>query len=346
LEDLSDPWAAMSDQGFSEKAQEMINASAKPATKDGRYRYIEQFREFLKDSHCATSFSQIEIINFLAEKFEYSLSEFESARTAISTTLRMHVDVDITAGIHFSRQARGATNLKPRQPKYDEMWDLNTLFDHLMISFPLWPGKHNISARCRANVLVRMSVAGRNKDVAFIYYPSVIWTETAVSFSFYNWKTQHTEGTRLSRRMTIRRLPIGKIAICAFSALLNYMTMHADDYARLKPDSIWLHHRGSGTISDAALAKDCRTLMRDADIPQLYGAATIRHATITYWVQLGIPLDVVMTRTGHRSSPLVRKYYDKSRIAHDIMASLHSQPESDEDIAADVGIDPDFVLSA
>jgi hypothetical protein len=342
---LSDPWASLGEQGYSENAQDMINASATDLTKTVRFKYIDQFRTFLSESGCTSSFSQVEIINFLAEKFAMSLSEFKAARTAISTTLRIHMGEDIMIGILFKRQSRGATNLKPRQPKYDEMWDLSVLLDFLMVTFPIWPKRVNISARCRANVLVRMSVAGRNNDVAYIYYPSLVWTETTVSFSFYNWKTKHTEGTRLSRRMTIRKLPENKIQICAYTALKTYMDIHAKDYERLKPDDIWLHFGGGATMSVGGLAKDCKDLMKAAGISLIYGAGTIQLVTITYWVEQGIPYEFVMTRTGHRSAPLVRKYYDKSRVAHDIMASLHHKPESDEDIPPDVVSETDFILS-
>jgi hypothetical protein len=226
------------------------------------------------------------------------------------------------------------------------MWDLQGLLDFLMITFLIWPKRVNISARCRANVLVQMSVAGRNNDVVYIYYPSLIWSETAVLFSFYNWKTQHTEGTHLSRRMTIRKLPHNKIQICAFTALKTYMDMHSKDYERLKPNDIWLHFDSKGAMSVGGLAKDCKDLMKAAGIPTFYGAGTIRHAAITYWVEQGISYEVVMTRTGHRSAPLVCKYYDKSLISHDIMAALHHRTESDEDIAPEVVSETNDVFSA
>jgi hypothetical protein len=113
LAHLSDPWLTMNEQGYSESAQVMINTSATDSTKNAQFRYIDQFKSFLTDAGCSSSFSQVEIINFLAEKFTFSLPEFEAARTAISTTLWMRMGEDITQGIHFKRQSHGATNLKP-----------------------------------------------------------------------------------------------------------------------------------------------------------------------------------------------------------------------------------------
>jgi hypothetical protein len=90
------------------------------------------------------------------------------------------------------------------------------------------------------------------------------------------------------------------------------------------------------------LAKDCRDLMRLAGIPAFYGVATIRHAAITFWIEMGISMKVVMIYTGHCSGPLVRKFYDKSKIAHD-MTALFLKLKSDEDIPA--GEDTDILAT-
>jgi hypothetical protein len=236
---------------------------------------------------------------------------------------------DITKGIMFKRQAKGASNIKPKEPKYDDMWDLGVLFEYF--KNPLWPGRPNIAMRCKANVLVRASVAGRNKDVAHIFYDSVVWTDTSVTFRLYKWKNKHNEGVKLSRPMTIEKLPSSKQYACAFTALREYMTLHQQDYIRLKPKGIWLNFHGTAEISHSTLANDCRVLLNEVGIPKAYGAATIRHAAITFWRELGIPLEVVMDRTGHRSGALVLKYYDKSSSSYDIMASILKDTESDDE---------------
>jgi hypothetical protein len=309
----------------------MIKASVQDGTRAKRFKYIAEFKGFLSDNQRTDIFSEIDIVNFLAEKHQDSGAAFEQARTAIATTLNLQTDYDVTKSIDFRRQAKGGSNLKPKEPKYDDMWNLSLLFDFL--EKPLWPNKPTIAARCKANMLIRASVAGRNNDVTYIHRSSMIWTDTAVSFRFYNWKTKHLEGIRLSRLMTTRKLPAAKSHVCAYSALKIYMDLHESDYARINPEGIWLNYRGTAMIAPPTLAMDTRKAMLEANIPNLYGAATIRHATITFWREQGIPMDVVMDRTGHRSSSLVRKFYDKSKISHDIMAAL-MESESDEEFLA------------
>jgi len=79
--------------------------------------------------------------------------------------------------------------------------------------------------------------------------------------------------------------------------------------------------------------------MKLANINGKYGAATVRHAVITFWRSMGVPYKVVMDRTGHRSENLVQFYYDFSKNEYDITAELLQGVSSDEELAED-DVDP------
>ena len=99
------------------------------------------------------------------------------------------------------------------------------------------------------------------------------------------------------------------------------------------PDKgIWFGYRKrKSSLKPATLSKDCKQIMELAGIPPQFSAATIRHAAITWWRNMGVPLEVVMARTGHRSSQLVLFYYDKSNVSHDITSDLLGNELSSDD---------------
>jgi len=268
-----------------------------------------------------------DIINFLST-FTTGPS-IHAARTSISTTLHMNAGVDINDSIVLTRFMTGARNTFPLEPKYEDMWHLPTLLSLMETDF--WPNKTNLSARAKANILVRISLAGRNGDVAYIHHKSMQWCSDHVKLRFYDWKTKRHEKTKFSRYMTIKKFPSQRAAICPYRALKRYMSIHMSDYAALDCPGIWLHFRGSKQILPGSLAGDTKEIMKQAGIHPKYGGATIRHATITFWRDNGVPMEVVMDRTGHRSDRLVRKFYDRSSSSHDIWATMIGEDDSSEE---------------
>ena len=327
LEDISDPKLLKIEEGWSEEAIAMIFGSVKLTTWKDRSKVCSQFKDYLHHLH-KSSFSEVDIGNFLARKFTRSGDQFCSAQTALSTTIYLNTGFDLSKEIHFSRQSKGASVLKPKSPKFDDMWDLSILMKHMNGVF--WSDKPNISARTKANVLLRISIAGRNSDVAHIFQDSIVWTEDTVLFCFYEWKTKHVEKVKLSRPLIVKKLPNKFANICPFRALRVYVNLHCNDYQRMNSKGIWLDYNGTKEVKPSTLAKCTRDLMRDAGIDRIFGSVTIRHATITFWQNLGIPIGTVIERTGHKSIPLINKYYNKSSIQQDIFADVFERIRNDE----------------
>ena len=76
-----------------------------------------------------------------------------------------------------------------------------------------------------------------------------------------------------------------------------------------------------------------------AGIDKKFGAATICHATISYWQEKGFLVKQVMECTSHLSALLVRVFYDKAKqqfdlMAHSLISRVNNNVKSDEEIAA------------
>ena len=123
---------------------------------------------------------------------------------------------------------------------------------------PFWSDKPNKRMWVSANMLMQVSVVGRNRDVACIDRRSMIWTDFHIIIRFYTWKTKHIEQSSLSHPMRINKLPPHLSHIFTDSAVRNYMDAHRDDYERLQPRGIWLHYNGSTQVGHTTFVQDTR----------------------------------------------------------------------------------------
>jgi hypothetical protein len=335
MESLDDPFASLTNPlglGLSLAASSLVRSSVSASTWEKRSRIVLSFKEYLMAQNATNNFSLKDICNYLAEKYDQStnVSVFEEARTAIATTLFLSTGINISDNIIVKRMVMGARNLRPRNPKYNEMWDLNILFSLFRKDF--WLDRPLLRARIRANILIRISIAGRNKDVANIDRESVSWLPDSVSFRMFEWKTKHVEGTKYSRLFTVKKLIAREACICPYRALQEYWVAFNIEHCASDDKGIWFGYRKrSSCIQHTTLAKDCKEVLALAGIPKVFSAATLRHATITWWRNQGIPLEVVMSRTGHHSMQLVLFYYDKSDVSLDITADLLGDEQSSDE---------------
>jgi hypothetical protein len=170
-------------------------------------------------------------------------------------------------------------------------------------------------------ILVRASTAGRCKDIARIARLSIKVFKTHIEFQLLGWKTD-TKGQKeaLSRPIIIEFME--NQSICAATTLLQYVernkNLYESSHSKLH-DLVWIKYNTGEAVKHTTLAKDTREVMKECGIDtKLYGAATIRHAAISYWCSMGLSREEVARRTGHRSMNVISFYYDKS-TAKDLM---------------------------
>jgi hypothetical protein len=295
-------------------ARRYIGKSIAPGTQTRRSKILTKFKTYLEGR---VVFDGKDIINYLADLPQKMMPQFFTIRTAINTTIHQNAGYNFSEDLLFKKLSKGVMKEFPLDPKYDEMWDLRVLFKHLK---SMSMERQRIDMRTKANILVRTSIAGRNGDVAFIHRKSIKWDEASVRFRFFQWKTQCHTAMRFSNYFSVAKQ--SETALCPYNALKEYMALHEKDYESLDCDGIWLNYRGNAEVKPATLANCARKEMKEAGIDELYGAGTIRHATITFWRDNGIPMEKVIERTQHKSTKLVLKFYDKSCTKLDIMADI------------------------
>ena len=101
------------------------------------------------------------------------------------------------------------------------MWDLNLLLQLLCDDF--WVDKPDKQLRARANILLRISVAGRNSDVWAIHRESIRWHKDHVCFRYYDWKTKPRAGAgvKFSEWIRVNKLNYENSDLCAFQGVMS-----------------------------------------------------------------------------------------------------------------------------
>jgi hypothetical protein len=306
----------------------LIESSIQSSTRKKRYAQVQDFVKYLNERGKAL-FTKDDVLNYLADRFHGNQKfDYESHRTALTTTIHDATGINLAADILFVRSARAVRLIRPRLPKYDDIWDMRTLWRSLQAQ-GVPDGDNVIDLRAKANVLVRLACAGRQNDVAHIHRPSIVVKPDHLKFRFYKWKTQNRDALKFSNWIFIKKRPdVEEAAICAYTVFLKYLGTLPQ--APLCPD-VWYAYNNAKPVKSAILASDTRRVLTAAGIPAKYGSHTIRHAAISFWRLNGFTMDEVMKRTGHRSAALVSAFYDKSDISNDLMSRIDAEKDDTEE---------------
>jgi hypothetical protein len=258
-------------------------------------------------------------MNYLAP-IAINTKSFNATRTAICCAISENALIDITKFEDMKRLSKGNRVINPKRSKYSDMWDPHIFWD-AVLEGRFGSGRPNIDLRTKTAMLIRLSIAARNFDVAHIYRPSIEWTDSTVKFKFYKFKTQHIEAVEFSRTHVIRKLPSHLHQICAYSSLKSYLDLNSSHY-RPSQKGIWLHYNFSSEVSHQCLAKDTRDAMDRVGIPSKYRSGTLRHAAITFFRTKKFSRDEVKARTGHKNDHVIDYFYDFSEKECDLLAKI------------------------
>lgn len=332
MESLADQWELKDEGLLSPEAMQTILNSVNAVTRSRRSKDCERFASWLKEKE-VSEFDCRHVLEFLEQAA--TPTSYASLRTSISTTIKMFSDFKITELALVQRHAQGWARRHPKAPKYETMFDAMLLYSHFR-NFN--PDQSNwVGVRTKALILLRLSIAGRNRDVHAIDYDSIKFSEKFLEFRFYRWKTQASSGRKFSNFFKIVKME-RKESICTYVWFKKYLDMNRQRFSELeddpRPRTPWLKFRGGRITNANSLLDNTKVLMASAGVDTtIYGPGSLRHAAISLWRERGISEDSVKKRTGHRSLRIISEYYDRSSSNVDLMASvLQSDREDESDV--------------
>ena len=121
-------------EGLSSGIIEIIMASWRPGTKGVYNRTAQRWLEYCRRRGCHTQHLTVsEVLDFLHALFAQGLgySVINSHRSAFSSILQVPGVERIGEHNLVYRFMKGAFNLRPPQPRYSKMWDINKVLLYL-----------------------------------------------------------------------------------------------------------------------------------------------------------------------------------------------------------------------
>jgi len=313
-----------------EMSRQLIEEATSKEDREKKKRVWRKFIKYLEERKIV-EVSPEAVVGYIAcriyrEGVSYQVIAGE--KSAIMMIIKVVSGEDWSNNVLIRLAMRGASKLRPVEARYKEMWDIRMVYEYYRSEGGDINKKRreSIDLRTKAIILIRASTAGRNKDIARIARSSVRRTEKGVQFQLYGWKTMTTGVVQtLSKPFILEYMEDERI--CAARTLLKYLERNAKHYEsqKCKHNDVWIYYNKPEAVKHTTLAKDTRDVMKEMGIDtKVYGAATIRHAAISYWIKEGFTMEEVARRTGHRSMNVIVFYYDKSQ-AKDLMRELEKK---------------------
>ena len=121
-------------EGLSSGVSEVIMASWRPGTKGVYNRTVQRWLEYCRRRGYHTQHPAVsEVLDFLHALFAQGLgySAINSHRSALKSILQVPEVERIGEHNLVSRFMKGVFNLRPPQPRYSKMWDINKVLLYL-----------------------------------------------------------------------------------------------------------------------------------------------------------------------------------------------------------------------
>lgn len=127
-------------QNLSSAAEEIIMASWRAGTGKQYHSYLERWEKFCSQNAIVAEEASVENgIEFLTSLYKAGLgySAINTARSALSSALT--IPGNVTFGNHplVARFLKGVFELRPSLPKYNRIWDVSIVLEHLKTLEPV-----------------------------------------------------------------------------------------------------------------------------------------------------------------------------------------------------------------
>lgn len=294
----------------------------RPSTAAAYSRAWKEFVTYLSEQPVLPQRVDVAVANFLASKLKTSstVASVLPFRSAVATTLRYVLGVDISDSPWVRAVLEAGDRAKPARPRYADAFDLELLTDYLELSDTDSLSLPQLLDKC----LCLFMAAGimRASDMARVAFHTVVFTADRVSFQILNPKNARG----LTQPVVFAAVP-DRPNICPVRALRAYLnqtaTLRGSDVHR---ESLWLSERRPHLpLSSKSISARVLSVMQAAGIDtSLYKAHAVRVAAVAKAMESGVPLDDVLVHGRWRSENVFRVFYERSKRGSHVSASILS----------------------
>lgn len=221
---------------MTEEGKKLIGSGFKEVDRRKKLRVWVDLINYMKERGCETISPQL-VVSYIAKRHYVDGASYDTIlgeKSAIMTMIKLIEGQDWNQKMCIKLAIQSVNRLKPAKAKYKDIWDIRRVYDFYKtpVSDPERLRRRSIEARTKAIILIRASVAGRNKDIARISRRSVKILKEGVQFQLYGWKTRENGRVEeLSKPIVLRFMQDERI--CAAKAMIKYMEMNKALYGSM-----------------------------------------------------------------------------------------------------------------
>ena len=305
------------EKGLTGVAANLLLASWRPATKKVYNVYIAKWRQFAsKNAVNELAPTTVDVANFLASLFEQgaSYSTVNSARSALSAYLAPQNKQGPSIGSHpdICRLLKGVFEERPALPKYQEVWSVDVVLDHLLE----WPHVHELSLKQLSlrTVILLTLLTGQRGHALHALNVSDVRLHAQKCTIMFSVKQKHTRPGAHTEPATILAFP-NNAKLCLIKHLERYLELTKD---LRQGDKLFISFiKPHSPISRETFSRWVKLVLEGAGIDtEKFGSHSTRAASTSAAANHGASLVSIMKAAGWSNQKTFSKFYNKTSASN------------------------------
>jgi hypothetical protein len=239
-------------------------------------------------------------------------SAINTARSALSQVIICN-EGGCTIGAHpwVIKFMKGIYNLRPPVPRYSDTWDVNLLLVKLRQFSPV----ANLSLKLltlKAVALTAILLAARVQTLLALNLDNMTIRKDRFCFTVAKNALKQSRPTYTPPLLELVAYPVDK-RLCIHKTLKEYVTRTKPLRANTEEKQLFISYtKPHAKVTTATLSRWIKLVMGMAGInTMLYKAHSVRAASTSSALRLGVPIDEILKTAGWASVGTFAKYYNK-----------------------------------
>lgn len=305
---MSCVWIKFQEQGISRDILQIIKESWRGSTRSQYATIIKKWTSFCGERSIHFFQPTInDVLEFLLKLYKGNLSYscINTARSALSCFVKID-GTDVGKHPLVSRFMKGIFQLRPTLSRYNEIWDVDVVFDYIrnmncneMLSLK--------QLTLKTVSLVALISSQRVQSIHNICLSNMNVDDS--KYVFYLGKIKQSRPSCKSFYMSLERFP-GEENLCIFKALSEYLKR--TESIRNGCDKVFISYlKPHKQVSKNTIARWIKTFLGLAGINiKKFSAHSTRAASSSAAIRNGVPITEILNKAGWSSEKTFFKYYN------------------------------------
>ena len=298
---------ALREQNIPDASADIIIASWRTATRKTYAVYLNRWIKYAKRRHFNfLSPAPSHIIAFLTRLYKKGAgySAINTARSAINQLVSVCSEKNFGSCIILNKFMKGIFELRPALPKYNEIWDVQTVLDYIK-RLPEDLTLMTLSGKLA--VLFLLLTAQRCQTLHLINLSDIFFVGNKMIIHLNNLLKQSRPGKHPGP-LVLESYELHS-SLCIVKVFKEYIDRTKD--LRNSEKLLVSTQRPHKGIAKATVSRWVRTFLHKAGVLSCYGPHSIRSAATSKAKSRGIPLQSLLKTAGWDNVSTFAKFYDK-----------------------------------